>query len=79
MSGSFKVAFVSCGVLSGGRGAAVPLWAGVSGVLPFWASWRLRPPFRAVRIAFLSPLLRAGTVLLIVYVVLVGELKGNAS
>ena len=78
MSGSFKVAFVSCGVLSGGRGAAVPLWAGVSGVLPFWASWRSRPPFRAVRIAFLSPLLRAGTVL-IVYVVLMGELKGNAS
>ena len=78
MSGSFKVALVSCGVLSGGRGAAVPLWAGVSGVLPFWASWRLRPPFRAVRIAFLSPLLRAGIVL-IVYVVLVGELKGNAS
>ena len=79
MSGSFKVALVSRGVLSGGCGAAVPLWAGVSGVLPFWASWRSRPPFRAVRIAFLSPLLRAGTVLLIVYAVLVGELKGNAS
>ena len=79
MSGSFKVALVSRGVLSGGCGAAVPLWAGVSGVLPFWASWRSRPPFRAVRIAFLSPLLlRAGTVL-IVYVVLMGELKGNAS